>query len=369
MVPDPLGGLGLHEQPPAPAAPPPARPPLLAPPTPSTRALLILLGVFFFAQSKLGGWQTDDPLALYRLGSLWAPAVLDGDWWRLGSYAFLHIGPVHFLMNAWALWILMRPLEAMFGPAVPIGLFAAASIAGGAASCAWALSHGNLLVSAAGASGGLFGLFGAELALWLRLRKLLPPEVARGAVRAMAINIVINVLIAMSFPVDSAAHLGGLAMGLLLTLLIPIRNTPLLPWQTPARYAVIACAFVLFAMEGAAVARALKPRDRLMKGDGFTLELPSMMVPLGPLEAVSTGSLGLALTVTHEGRPAPGAAKAPPDWQRTRSSDHPKVPLAITLSRFDRDELWVLELVCARPACLALVDPIADQVAATFATR
>jgi membrane associated rhomboid family serine protease len=340
---------------------------MLAPPTPSTRALLLLLGVFFFAQSKLGGWQTDDPLALYRLGSLWAPAVLDGDWWRVGSYAFLHIGPVHFLMNAWALWILMRPLEAMFGPAVPIGLFAAASIAGGAASCAWALSQGNVLVSAAGASGGLFGLFGAELALWVRLRKLLPPEVARGALRAMAVNIVINVLIALSFPVDSAAHLGGLAMGLLLTLLIPIRNTPLLPWQTPARLLVIACAFVLFAMEGAAVARAVKPRDRQMKGDGFSLSLPSIMVPLGPTEAASTGTLGLVLTVTREGLSAAGVpGKAPPEWQRIRSSDRAKAPLAITLTRFDRDVLWVLELVCARPECLSLLDPIADQLAGTF---
>ena len=124
MTADPLGGLAAR----APKEPLAQRL-FTRPPTPSTRALLLLLGVCFGLQSWAGNWDSQDPLALFRLGSLYAPAVLDGDWWRLGSYAFLHIGPAHFLMNAYALWILMRPLEAMHGPAIPVSIFAATTIA------------------------------------------------------------------------------------------------------------------------------------------------------------------------------------------------------------------------------------------------
>ena len=95
------------------------------PPAPTTVALLALLGVMFLAEVWLGGGLDPHPVALFRLGSLSAAAVRDGDWWRLGSYAFLHGGPLHLLFNAYALWILMRPIESLFGPPVALGLFAA----------------------------------------------------------------------------------------------------------------------------------------------------------------------------------------------------------------------------------------------------
>src|SRR5205814_5814953 len=58
----------------------------------------------------------------------------DLDWWRLGSYAFLHIGWAHIAMNAWALWILAPQLEATYGSNQTMGLFASTAIAGGGAS-------------------------------------------------------------------------------------------------------------------------------------------------------------------------------------------------------------------------------------------
>src|SRR5438105_9595189 len=155
----------------------------------STGVLLALLAAAFLAEGVLVGWQSfADDEVLLRLGSLFAPAVRAGDWWRLGSYAFLHIGAAHFVMNAWVLWVLMRSIEGTYGAAGAVGIFAASALAGGAAS---ALASSGL-VQAAGASGGIFGLFGASGALWIRLRHRVPPEALRAALRAMVINLLLN---------------------------------------------------------------------------------------------------------------------------------------------------------------------------------
>ena len=116
---DPLGGLSSEApRPETPAPRAPQRPERHRPPAaPTTLVLLALLGAMFLVEVTVGGKLGGDPLTLFRLGALSPAAVLDGDWWRLGSYAFLHAGPVHLLFNAYALWILMRPLEGMFGSA------------------------------------------------------------------------------------------------------------------------------------------------------------------------------------------------------------------------------------------------------------
>src|SRR5207253_6169145 len=117
-------------------------------------AILISLFAGFAAEAIVG----HDPaakgaVALLRLGALFPPAVADGDWWRVGSYAFLHIGWAHLLMNGYALWVLAPHLEATFGSNLTLGLFAATAIAGGAGSLAWSLHFGHAAL-AAGASGG-----------------------------------------------------------------------------------------------------------------------------------------------------------------------------------------------------------------------
>ena len=83
---------------------------------------------------------------------------------RIGSYALLHIGWFHLLVNAYAIWILAPQLELTFGSNVTLGLFSATALAGGAASALWGFQTGNAHL-AAGASGGIFGLFGATVGL------------------------------------------------------------------------------------------------------------------------------------------------------------------------------------------------------------
>jgi len=168
-------------------------------------------------------------------------------------------------------------------------------------AAAWAILFvHDAIPIAAGASGGIFGLFGAQVALWLRLRKHLPPELKRAGLRTLLINVVLNVFIALQFPVDTAAHVGGLLTGFLLALLVPIRRMPERPWQKPAQWLVVACAFVLFSLEGAAVARAVKPHDRKLAGAGTHATLPWSLVQLHSFGA-ETPAANEALAVSPIG--------------------------------------------------------------------
>ena len=289
---DPLGGLE-----PAPYEEPPRqqeRP--RRPFTPATIGLLGVLAIFFLAEGLVGhDPSVTDYAALVRLGALFGPALRDGDWWRLGSYAFLHIGWVHILANSWSLWVLAPQLELTFGSNLTLGLWAATSLAGGIASAAWNLHLGHDVL-AAGASGGIMGLFGATIALFWRMRDRLPPEARRGIVRAIGINVVIMIAIAWKAPVDNAAHAGGMASGIALGLLAPLPLREKRPWQRPIGWLIIACAFVLASMEGAAVARAVRPRPRTLKAAGVEAQVPGLLIPIEPGTAALPGQayIGIA---------------------------------------------------------------------------
>lgn len=346
---DPLGGLGPARESPA-AAPPRLQ---RAPPTPTTLALLAALVVVFLVQVIAGHDPSgQDPVTLFRMGSLSALAVRDGDLWRLGSYAFLHIGWVHLVMNGYALWILMRPLEATFGQAVALGLFSATALLAGGASYEWSVLR-DTSVQAAGASGGVFGLFGATAAVYFRLRHRIPPEAMRAAVRVLLINLAINAAIALSGFVDNAAHVGGFVSGIALGLLAPMAALERRAWHGPAQWALLASAFVLAGMEGAAVARAFHPHPRTLRGPGVEARVRDVLVPQRPGLALMPGVM--ALQITRDAEPLriePGEDSirvGDRTFLRQRSAaegiEH------TLLATADGDGRLVVEFECASPTC------------------
>jgi membrane associated rhomboid family serine protease len=234
--------------------------------------LLAVLGAGYAAQYNLGKGEWD--LAAFRLGSLNPAAVLQGDWYRLGSYAFLHGGVPHLLVNAWALWALMRPIEAALGPFAALGIFSGTAIGGGAASFGWNVLRGHPLQSAVGASGGIFGLFGAHCAIYLRVRRYLPPEARAQAARPLVYNLLINLALAIyaangGLPLDNAAHVGGFLSGMAFGAVASVPT--LLPpraWDRSATILFTLCAFALASMEGAAVAGAVRQQSRILHADG-----------------------------------------------------------------------------------------------------
>jgi membrane associated rhomboid family serine protease len=133
-------------------------------------------------------------------------AVGAGQWYRLFTAAFLHFELFHIAFNMWALYIFGPPLEVALGRLRFIVLYVLAGV-GGSILSVWA---GPLGETAAGASGAIFGLFGA-LYIVARHRKL--------ATQGIVITIVANLVFTFAVPnIDWRGHLGGLVTGLVVAL-------------------------------------------------------------------------------------------------------------------------------------------------------
>jgi membrane associated rhomboid family serine protease len=130
--------------------------------------------------------------------------VAEGEWWRLVTGGFLHAGLLHLGMNMLALWILGGMLEPVLGRARFVALYAASLLAGSAG--VMVLDPNSLTV---GASGAIFGLMGAAVALQ-RARGIDPWRSGLGGL------VLVNLLITFGVPgISVGGHLGGLVGGAL----------------------------------------------------------------------------------------------------------------------------------------------------------
>jgi membrane associated rhomboid family serine protease len=122
-----------------------------------------------------------------------------GEYYRLVTNMFLHLGPLHLLMNMWALWVLGRTLETVLGPIRFLVLYLVAGLGGSVAVYVFTPFPGG-----AGASGAIFGLFSALFIILKRLRR---------DTSSIIPLLVINLAISFVPGISLAAHLGGLVTG------------------------------------------------------------------------------------------------------------------------------------------------------------
>ncbi len=173
--------------------------------------VLIILNIAVFILMILNGVDFLEPTTddLLQWGANFRPSTLNGEWWRLITCAFLHIGVLHLLLNMYALLyigILLEPLlgSLKFGSAYFItGLFASLT------SLVW---H-DLTVSA-GASGAVFGMYGVFLAMLTT--NLIEKEARKQLLTSIGIFVGYNLLYGLKGGIDNAAHLGGLISGLII---------------------------------------------------------------------------------------------------------------------------------------------------------
>lgn len=133
--------------------------------------------------------------------TLWPPAVADGQLYRLATAAFLHYGPMHLLLNMWALYVVGPPLEMWLGRLRFGALYALSGLGGSV--LVYLLSP--LGTATAGASGAIFGLFGATFVVVRRLTL---------DVRWVVAVIVVNLMFTFAArQISWQAHVGGLATG------------------------------------------------------------------------------------------------------------------------------------------------------------
>ena len=138
----------------------------------------------------------------------------DSEYWRLLTVALVHGSIIHLGFNMYALWIIGPIVEALYGPWRFLAIYLICVAAGSAASYATSANP------AVGASGGVFGLFGALLVAD-RVHKPALTRNARNLTMQIGMLIGINLVIGFSIPnIDNAAHIGGLLAGAALGFLL-----------------------------------------------------------------------------------------------------------------------------------------------------
>ena len=148
---------------------------------------------------------------LLNWGANFRPMTLDGQWWRLFTACFLHIGILHLLLNMYALLYIGLLLEPYLGKT----RFLAAYLISGIAASMTSLWWHDLTISA-GASGAIFGMYGVFLALLTT--NLLDKSVKKALLTSIAVFVGYNILNGLkpNSGIDNAAHIGGLLSGLII---------------------------------------------------------------------------------------------------------------------------------------------------------
>lgn len=178
------------------------------------------VGVWLVTASLGVGWMTGNAEKLYAFGGNAASAVQAGQWWRLLTATFLHANLLHLLFNMIGLWTIGVLLERIFGRRSFALIYLAAALAGSVAS----LYFSAQTKVSVGASGAVFGVAGALLIVVYQQRRTLPKLFNRQILSGMAAFVGYSLLLGFSKAgVDNAAHLGGLAAGVLLGLVLPSR--------------------------------------------------------------------------------------------------------------------------------------------------
>ena len=180
---------------------------------PVTSCLLLLNLAFFGLMLAFGGsmWQTSTTVPL-AWGANFGPATQDDQWWRLVTAMFVHFGVLHLGLNMLALWDVGRLVERLFGWWRFLLLYLGGGVLGNLLSL---VVQGNQAVSG-GASGAIFGLYGALLVFLVRERRQVERREFRWVFGAAVVFTVLTLVMGQVLHgIDNAAHLGGLAGGAL----------------------------------------------------------------------------------------------------------------------------------------------------------
>ena len=193
--------------------------------------IFIIANVFIFLLMTLTG-SSEDPLTLRAFGAKYNSLINAGEWWRLITPVFLHIGPIHLIVNMYGLFILGPYVEKLYGSARFVVFWALTGVAGVAASYFASMYEMNDGVlgrflfrggdgPSAGASGALFGLIGILFVFGIKFRNELPEGFKRAFGTGMLPTILINLFIGYAIPfIDNAAHLGGFFAGAFIALFV-----------------------------------------------------------------------------------------------------------------------------------------------------
>ena len=171
--------------------------------------VLLTIMIIYFIFISLNGGSTSTG-ALVRYGAMFPPYVTAyHEYYRFITSIFIHIGITHILFNGYALYAFGPQIEWLMGPNKYLLFFLLTGIGGNLATFLF-----NFESVSAGASGSLFGLFGALLYLVHRHKDMITPAGRKSILSLLGMNLLLTVAVPS---ISITAHLGGLIMGYLLS--------------------------------------------------------------------------------------------------------------------------------------------------------
>ena len=215
-------------------------------PVPIVTYVLIGLNILvyvamFIAQRVLDLSQTE---VLVLFGAKVNVLISLGQYWRLFTCMFIHIGFLHLLCNCWAIYVFGRTAEMLFGRVKTIIIYLIAGLAGSVASFVFSNAIG------AGASGAIFGIVGSFFYMWFKNREIFKRVFGPTLLIVLGINFFIGVT---QQGVDLWAHLVGLLFGLLSAFVVGFAREKVQPLQ---RYVTL-FAIIVFITAGIIYATGL----------------------------------------------------------------------------------------------------------------
>ena len=177
----------------------------------SATHVIVGINVAVFIGMALSGASLLSPTReqLLRWGANWGPLSLGTQPWRMLTSNYVHIGIIHILFNMWCLWNLGRLAERVLGRMNYVILYTFCGLAGSLASLWW-----HPLSIGAGASGAIFGLAGAAIAVFYLGHLPISKEAISGTMRSLLLFVGYNLFFGLTPGIDNSAHIGGLVAGL-----------------------------------------------------------------------------------------------------------------------------------------------------------
>lgn len=177
-----------------------------------TIALIAINVLIYIISSLISGSIADiDAMTLLRMGAKYNPYINRGEIWRLFTSTFLHGGIIHITCNMYSLYAVGGQVERIYGKVKYILIYILSAL--GASALSYLLDPRSLSV---GASGAIFGVFGALLVYVIKAKDRLN----KGALVNLLAVLGLNLYIGLTIPnIDNFAHIGGLVTGIITSII------------------------------------------------------------------------------------------------------------------------------------------------------
>ena len=174
---------------------------------------IIIINIIVFVSMYLFGFGSLNTETLINFGANYIPLTKTGDYYRLITSAFLHIGAVHLILNMYSLYVIGINIEYFYGKVKYILIYLYSALIGSLFTVI--LSSSNTV--AAGASGAIFGLLGSMLYFGYHYRGYIGNSIVSRIVPIVLINLFFGFI---TPGIGNAAHIGGLIGGYIISMAV-----------------------------------------------------------------------------------------------------------------------------------------------------